>query len=192
MIVYRTKHSFLRSKFSKTGLLLFCCTLASGCLMADKQTVEMSLISSQKGRVTYIYYGIKSDSDQKDEIKKDFDELTAMVSEESRAQAYENDKIKVERWNIDVDENDIVYGAVEATFNVPEFFAYNDYKISNAEIIIILPIVKNQKLTSNAKIVKTKNNYVLVWPKDSKDLEWTIVDKDSMKYPNNLDKFFTQ
>ena len=192
MVFQRTRYSSLRNKFSITGVLLLCCTLASGCLIADKQTVEMSLISPQRGRVTYIYHGIKSDSNEEDEIKKDFDELTAMVSEESRAQASENDKIKIERWNIDVDENDLVYGAVEATFNVPEFFAYNDYKISNEEIIIVLPIVNNQKLTSNGKIVKTKNNYVLVWPKDSKNLEWTIVDKDSMKYPSNLNKFFIQ
>lgn len=101
-------------------------------------------------------------------------------------------KYKIERWNIDVDENDIVYGAVEATFNIPEFFAYNDYKMSNEEIIIVLPIVKNQKLTTNGKVVKTKNNYVLVWPGDEKNLKWTIIDKHSMKYPNNLNKFFAQ
>lgn len=74
-------------------LLTICCTLLSGCLMADKHTVEMRLISPQKGMVTYIYHGIKSDSDEEDEIKKDFDDLVGLVSEESRANAFENDKI---------------------------------------------------------------------------------------------------
>jgi len=192
MIVYRIKHAFLKAKISITVLLFSCCVLVSGCLIADKQTVEMRLMSPQKGMVTYIYHGIKSDSDEEDEIQKDFDDLVGLVSEESRTNAYVNDKIKIERWNIDVDENDIVYGAVEATFNIPEFFAYNDYKMSNEEIIIVLPIVKNQKLTSNGKVVKTKNNYMLVWPEDEKNLKWTIVDKNSMKYPNNLNKLFAQ
>jgi hypothetical protein len=183
---------FFRNNFVITSVLFSCCVLVSGCLTADKQTVEMRLITSEKGRVTYLYYGIKSDSKERGEIKKDFDDLIASISEKSRADVYENDKLKIEQWNIDIDVEGNVYGAAEATFNIAEFFDYNDYKMSNEEILITLPIVKNQKLTSNGKIVKTKNNYILVWPKGSKDLQWTIVDKGSLKLPNNLNKFFTQ
>jgi hypothetical protein len=182
---------FSKNSFVKAVLVLLCALFSSGCLIADKQTVEMTLLSSQEGAVRYIYYGIKSDSDQKDEITEDFDSLTAMVSEESRASAYTNDKIKIERWDIDTDAEGVVYGAVDGTFNIDEFFGYNDYKISNKEILITLPIVKNQKLTSNGKVMKTENNYILVWPRDTKDLQWTIDDKNSLKYPNNLSRYFT-
>jgi len=182
--------AFLKKNIIVMALLFLCCAFVSGCLMVDKQTVEINLISSQEGKVTYIYYGIKSDSVEESEIEKDFNDLVGSISEESRADANENDKIKIKKWNIDIDQKDIVYGAVEATFNVDEFFDYNGYKISNEEIIIILPVVKNQKLTSNGKIVKTRNNYILIWPPDSKKLEWTIVDKDSMRHPSNLTKFF--
>ncbi len=191
-MTYQAKYVFLEKKLIAAVFLYFYCALVSGCLIADKQTVEMRLIPPEKGRVTYIYYGIKSDSSEEGEIKKDFDDLIEMVSEKSRADVYKNDKLKIERWNIDIDQEGIVYGAAEATFNITEFFDYNDYKISNKEIIITLPIVKNQKLTSNGKVVKTKNNYILVWPQDSKNLEWTIVDKNSLKLPNNLNKYFTQ
>lgn len=191
-MAYQAKYVFLEKKLIAAVFLYFYCALVSGCLIADKQTVEMRLIPPEKGRVTYIYYGIKSDSSEEGEIKKDFDDLIEMISEGSRADVYKNDKLKIERWNIDIDQEGIVYGAAEATFNITEFFDYNDYKISNKEIIITLPIVKNQKLTSNGKVVKTKNNYILVWPQDSKNLEWTIVDKNSLKLPNNLNKYFTQ
>ena len=191
-MAYQAKYVFLEKKLIAAVFLYFYCALVSGCLIADKQTVEMRLIPPEKGRVTYIYYGIKSDSSEEGEIKKDFDDLIEMISEGSRADVYKNDKLKIERWNIDIDQEGIVYGASEATFNITEFFDYNDYKISNKEIIITLPIVKNQKLTSNGKVVKTKNNYILVWPQDSKNLEWTIVDKNSLKLPNNLNKYFTQ
>ena len=191
-MAYQAKYVFLEKKLIAAVFLYFYCALVSGCLIVDKQTVEMRLIPPEKGRVTYIYYGIKSDSSEEGEIKKDFDDLIEMISEGSRADVYKNDKLKIERWNIDIDQEGIVYGAVEATFNITEFFDYNDYKISNKEIIITLPIVKNQKLTSNGKVVKTKNNYILVWPQDSKNLEWTIVDKNSLKLPNNLNKYFTQ
>ena len=191
-MAYQAKYVFLEKKLIAAVFLYFYCVLVSGCLIADKQTVEMRLIPPEKGRVTYIYYGIKSDSSEEGEIKKDFDDLIEMISEGSRADVYKNDKLKIERWNIDIDQEGIVYGAAEATFNITEFFDYNDYKISNKEIIITLPIVKNQKLTSNGKVIKTKNNYILVWPQDSKNLEWTIVDKNSLKLPNNLNKYFTQ
>ncbi len=191
-MAYQAKYVFLEKKLIAAVFLYFYCALVSGCLIADKQTVEMRLIPPEKGRVTYIYYGIKSDSSEEGEIKKDFDDLIEMISEGSRADVYKNDKLKIERWNIDIDQEGIVYGAAEATFNITEFFDYNDYKISNKEIIITLPIVKNQKLTSNGKVVKPKNNYILVWPQDSKNLEWTIVDKSSLKLPNNLNKYFTQ
>ena len=174
-MAYQAKYVFLEKKLIAAVFLYFYCALVSGCLIADKQTVEMRLIPPEKGRVTYIYYGIKSDSSEEGEIKKDFDDLIEMISEGSRADVYKNDKLKIERWNIDIDQEGIVYGAAEATFNITEFFDYNDYKISNKEIIITLPIVKNKKLTSNGKVVKTKNNYILVWPQDSKNLEWTIV-----------------
>jgi len=191
-MAYQAKYVFLEKKLIATVFLYFYCALVSGCLIADKQTVEMRFISPEKGRVTYIYYGIKSDSNEEGEIKKDFDDLIEMISEKSRADVYKNDKLKIEKWNIDTDQEGIVYGAAEATFNITEFFDYNDYKISNKEIIITLPIVKNQKLTSNGKVVKTKNNYILVWSQDSRNLEWTIVDKNSLKLPNNLNKYITQ
>jgi len=187
------KRVLLRNKFIPVAaVLLLCCPFVSGCLIADKQTVAMRLISPQKGIVTYIYHGIKSDSDEEKEIEKDFNVLAAMVSEKSREDIFKNNKIKIERWTIDADENDVVYGAVEGSFNVLEFFAYNGYNISNEEIIIVLPILKNQKLTSNGKIVKTKNNYMLVWPQNTKMLEWTIIDQQSMKYPNNLGNLLAQ
>ena len=186
------KRSLLKKRFVAAALLCFYCSLVSGCLIADKQTVEMRLISPQKGMVTYIYYGIKSDSDNEDEIKKDFDDLAGLVSEEARANAFEHDKIRIERWNIDIDQKGNVYGAVEATFNIDEFFSYNDYQMSNGEIIIVLPMAKDLKLTSNGKVIKTENNYVLIWPQDEKHLQWTIVDKHSKKYPNNLNKLLDQ
>lgn len=173
-------------------LMLLTCVLNSGCLIAEKETVEIDLSSPLKGRVVYLYEGIKSDSNSAEEIKKDFEGLTALVSEEARAEALEQDKIKIERWNLDIDEKGVVFGAIDASFNVAEFFDYNQYLFSNGEIIIVLPLYSDQSVTSNAKILKTKNNYILTWPQSSKKLVWTVHNKNALKYPNNLSKYILE
>ncbi len=98
-MAYQAKYVFLEKKLIATVFLYFYCALVSGCLIADKQTVEMHLILPEKGRVTYIYYGIKSDSNEEGEIKKDFDDLIEMVSEKSRAGGEE---VKEEKTTFDV------------------------------------------------------------------------------------------
>ena len=161
--------------------LCVCFMLMNGCLTAERYSFTFDY---DTGRVEMIYHNIRSQSgDEKDnDVAEDWEYLKELVADTKPA----HDPDVVEEITKELfEENGVLSGRGIIRVKCPKCFPskaailsmfFDDEKEWRFQIIneeLFLFVLSGKEIVSaNAKIVKTKSNQIVIWPKDAKKIEF--------------------
>jgi hypothetical protein len=177
----------------KRILLLFLCAcfmLMNGCLTAERYSFTFDY---ETGRVVMVYHNIGSQKGSECDYstEKDWEDLKELIAD-TKPQ-YDPDVVEEITKEL-FEENGVLSGrkilkvkcakcypskaAVLSLFH-PDQEKWR-FEMSNGELFLFLSY-GNKIVNTNAKIVKTKSNQILVWPKDAKKIEFAVVESGVFK-----------
>ena len=166
--------------------------LLSGCLLYEKQEVDISLTETG-GDFWVRHTGWKSSDDDAEKITKDFDELIKKYGPDEKGLEEElsNEGIYLLEKKIYLQDGKIntEYHGL-APYGSPAFQA--KFRLMNDEILYVVDAPEKWKVESNGRVYSTEKNSVITWPKDEKSLTWTVMDNSKDKKKDNLIKLFAE
>jgi hypothetical protein len=143
----------------------------SGCLMPEK--IETRVRYRDNGappEVTTIYHNISSDAKNDEDLRKDFDDLISdwtgdhyLVEQVKEGLIVKDRQIYIEKGRL---QAKMLAIPAEGNF-------FEDMMISRGERIVVVKAEDAEIVETNAKILRTEQNYILVWPLDLKEIYWT-------------------
>jgi len=163
-------------------LLCLCVSfmLMNGCLTAERYSFTFDY---DTGRVVMIYHNIRSQrGDEKDNgIAKDWEYLKELIVDTKPE--YDPDVIEESTKEL-FEEGGVLSGRRIIRIKCPKCFPSKAailsmlsddkewrFEIINDELFLFISAGR-QIVSTNAKIVKTKSNQILIWPKDAKKFEF--------------------
>jgi hypothetical protein len=169
--------------------LCVCFMLMNGCLTAERYSFSFDY---DTGRVVMVYHNIGSQKGSECDysIEKDWEDLKELILDTEP----EYDPHVVEGITKELfEEHGVLSGRKILKVTCPKCFPskaailsmLNDdkewrFEMINGELFLFLSY-GNEIVSTNAKIVKTKSNQILVWPKDAKRIEFTVVESGVFK-----------
>jgi len=160
--------------------MCLCFMLMSGCLTAERYSFTFDY---ETGRVVMVYHNIGSQSgDKKDnDVAEDWKYLKELVLDTKPA----HDPDVAEEITKELfEENSVLSGRGIIMVKCPKCFPSKaailsmllDEKEWRCEIIndelFLFALGGKEIVSANAKIVKTKSNQIVIWPKDAKKFEF--------------------
>jgi len=165
-------------------LLLCLCTcfmLMNGCLTAERYSFTFDY---DTGRVEMIYHDIRSQKGSENDysVEKDWEYLKELIVDTKPE--YDPDVAEEIAKEL-FEEGGVLSGRRILRIKCPKCFPSKAailslfhpdkekwrFEVINKELFLFLSY-GNEIVSSNAKIVKTKSNQILVWPKDAKKIEF--------------------
>jgi len=164
-------------------LLLCLCTcfmLMNGCLTAERYSFTFDY---DTGRVEMIYHDIRSQKGSENDysVEKDWEYLKELIVDTKPE--YDPDVAEEIAKEL-FEEGGVLSGRRILRIKCPKCFPskaaifsmFHDsqewrFEIINDELLLFISAGK-KIVSTNAKIVKTKSNQILVWPKDEKKIEF--------------------
>ena len=174
-------------------LLLCLCTcfmLMNGCLTAERYSFTFDY---DTGRVEMIYHDIRSQKGSENDysVEKDWEYLKELIVDTKPE--YDPDVAEEIAKEL-FEEGGVLSGRRILRIKCPKCFPSKAailslfhpdeekwrFEIINNELFLFLSY-GNEIVSSNAKIVKTKSNQILVWPKEAKKIEFAVVESGVFK-----------
>jgi hypothetical protein len=166
-------------------LIYFICLFASllfinGCLTYNQGTW---VFDYGTGEVVHVYHDIGSSKGS--DIEKDWEDLKQCLRDPQPLLDYEPELLEVVKTEL-FEENGSLSGRILLKIKSPERFLSKAVvlaklfegkfraEIINGEVFLFIPI-HEQIISSNAQILKTKSNYILIWPEDTVRFEIRFV-----------------
>ncbi len=166
--------------------LCACFMLMNGCLTAERYSFTFDY---DTGRAEMIYHNIRSQSDEEKDngVAKDWEYLKELIVDTKPA--YDPDVVEEITKEL-FEEHGVLSGRRITRIKCPKCFPskaailsmlFDDkewrFEIINDELFLFISASK-QIVSANAKIVKTKSNQILIWPKDAKKFEFVVREAD--------------
>jgi hypothetical protein len=146
--------------------------VVSGCLLPEK--IETRIRFNEENapaEVTIIYHNMSSEAKDDEALQSDFRELIDswkgdkyLVQQAKQGlilkdrQVYlENGKLQAKELSVPTEEN---------------FLEEGDMVISRGERIVIVDADDAEIIETNGKILRTEQNYVIVWPEELREIYW--------------------
>jgi hypothetical protein len=157
-----------------------CFILMNGCLTAERYSFTFDY---DTGRVEMIYHDIRSQKGSENDysVEKDWEYLKELILDTKPE--YDPDVAEEIAKEL-FEENGVLSGRKILRVTCPKCFPSKAaifsmflddkewrFEIINDELFLFISAGK-QIVSTNAKIVKTKSNQILVWPKDAKKIEF--------------------
>lgn len=170
--------------------LCACFMLMNGCLTAERYSFTFDY---DTGRTVMVYHNIGSQKgsecdysaekdwkDLKDSLLDTKPEYDPDVVEEISKELFEEDSVLSGRkiLRIKCAKCFPSKAAILSLFH-PDEEKWR-FEVINSELFLFLSY-GNAIVSTNAKIVKTKSNQILVWPKDAKKIEFAVVESGIFK-----------
>jgi hypothetical protein len=174
-------------------LLLFLCAcfmLMDGCLTAERYSFTFDC---ETGRAVMVYHNIGSlkGGECDYSIEKDWEDLKGLIL--NTKPEYDPDVVEEISKEL-FEEKGVLSGRKILRVTCPKCFPSKAallslfhpdqekwrFEIINGELFLFLSY-GNEIVSTNAKIVKTKSNQILVWPKDAKKIEFAVVESGIFK-----------
>jgi hypothetical protein len=170
--------------------LCSCFMLMNGCLTAERYSFTFDY---ETGRVVMVYHNIGSQKGSENDysVEKDWEYLKELIVDTKP----EYDPDVVEEISKELfEENGVLSGRKILRVKCPKCFPSKAavfslfhpdeekwrFEVINKELFLFLSY-GNEIVSTNAKIVKTKSNQILVWPKDAKKIEFAVVESGVFK-----------
>jgi hypothetical protein len=159
-----------------------CFILMNGCLTAERYSFTFDY---DTGRVEMIYHDIRSQKGSENDysVEKDWEYLKELILDTKPE--YDPDVAEEIAKEL-FEENGVLSGRKILRVTCPKCFPskaaifsmFHDsqewrFEIINDELLLFISAGK-KIVSTNAKIVKTKSNQILVWPKDAKKIEFAV------------------
>jgi len=142
----------------------------TGCLMPERIENRVRYMDpNTPPQITVIWHNISSDAKNEQELKKDFEEL--IKNPDSTGTdifiGFEKDII-IKEWQVYVEDGKInLYVS-----GIPQTGQFEDIT-SNGERMIVLDMEEAGVVETNGKLLKTDENYIIVWPESLKEISWS-------------------
>ncbi|MCJ7663357.1 MAG: hypothetical protein MUO24_03855 [Desulfobacterales bacterium] len=170
--------------------LCVCFMLMNGCLTAERYSFTFDY---ETGRVVMMYHDIGSQKGGECDYsaKKDWEDLKELILDTKPE--YDPDVVEETTKEL-FEEKGVLSGRKILRVTCPKCFPSKAailslfhpdeekwrFEIINDEIFLFLSY-GNEIVSTNAKIVKTKSNQILVWPKAAKKIEFAVVETGIFK-----------
>ena len=161
--------------------LVFMLTM-SGCLFFEKIETRIRFFDNDTPpQVTTIYHNISSIADKEKEVEEDFRELI---------DHWKGDKFLIEQLKegLLVKDRQLLLEGDSINFKVSAILTegyYLDLVAKGERIMIIEDADESKILETNGKVLKTEENFVIVWPEELKEIYWiqshVSIDDDDRK-----------
>jgi hypothetical protein len=163
--------------------------VSTGCLMPEKTETRIRFNEKNApAEVTVIYHNISSEAKDEEALQSDFRDLIDswkgdqyLVQQAKQGlilkerQVYlENGKLQAKELSVPTEENFLVEG---------------DMMISHGERIVVIEADEAEIIETNGKILRTEENYVIVWPEELREIYWiqrpVFDDEDNKRIERN-------
>ena len=174
-------------------LLLCLCTcfmFMNGCLTAERYSFTFDY---ETGRVEMIYHDIRSQKGSENDysVEKDWEYLKELIVDTKPE--YDPDVAEEIAKEL-FEEGGVLSGRRILRIKCPKCFPSKAailslfhpdkekwrFEVINKELFLFLSY-GNKIVGTNAKIIKTKSNQILIWPKEAKRIEFAIVESGVFK-----------
>jgi hypothetical protein len=170
--------------------LCVCFMLMNGCLTAERYSFTFDY---DTGRAVMVYHNIGSG--KADEcnysVEQDWENLKELILDTKPE--YDTDVVEGVTKEL-FEENGVLSGRRIIRIKCPKCFPSKAavltlfhpdqekwrFEVINNELFLFISY-GNKIVSTNAKIVKTKSNQILVWPKDAKKIEFSVVESGVFK-----------
>lgn len=168
-------------------LVCFAAVLAlflSGCLINEKEEVKIKLTPSG-GELWVKETGWKSSNEDEKDILKDFDNLINQYEKDELEKDLADLGVYLLDKKIYLDSDKIV---TEYHGLIPKgsILYLSLFKEVNKEIIHVVDAPIEAEIITNGEIFKTKNNTIIAWSSNIKELTWSFTDNEIVNKKDNL------
>ena len=178
-------------KFLLITMIIFSAFVLNGCLTysAVEYTIEYAS-DFNSGTFSVTYTDIRSSETEPEKQKSDFDELIELYEGDMFLLDQVDEGIYVKERKLFEKDGMLIggYSGIFQKFKIDN----NPMKVRNDERYILLEISPSEKIETNGKVYRSKNNALLVWPKDKYKLKIKKIVQDYdnigysiMEYYNN-------
>jgi hypothetical protein len=170
--------------FFVTVLALF----LSGCLIKEKEEVKIKLTPGG-GEIWVTETGWKSGQEEEKGILEDFDKLVNKYEKDELEKEFAELGVYILDKSIYIDNDKIVteYHGFIPSGSMAYLYLLKE---ANEEIIHVMDSPTDSEIKTNGEVLKTKNNTIIIWPSDTKELAWSYTDNENLNKNNNLAELF--
>lgn len=141
----------------------------TGCLLPESIENRVRYVDKNTPpQITVIWRNVSSDAKNEQELQKDFEQLIdGLDSTDTDIFAGFKKEIILKEWQVYVEE-----GKLNLRFSaIPKTGPFEDIT-SNGERMIVLDMEETGEVETNGKLLKTDENYIVVWPESMKEISW--------------------
>jgi hypothetical protein len=162
----------------------------SGCLVHEKKEVKIKLTPSG-GEIWVTETGWKSTNEKEEDIQKDFEKLIKQYEKDELEKEFADVGVYILDKKIYLKNNKITteYHGLFPSGSVAYIYLFRE---ANEEIIHVMDSPEDAEIETNGEIFKTKKNTIIVWPSDTRDLQWGYIDNECVNDEDNLTALFTK